>query len=120
MDVLEVIAEPRRRRILQLVWSQELAAGEIASSFDVSFSAVSQHLAVLRRAGVVRERSEGRKRLYLARREALGLAAPLLEAMWAEKLRSLKSLAEVEQRSIDRGAINRGAIGRRAEDGGPS
>ncbi|MGI8969883.1 MAG: ArsR/SmtB family transcription factor [Dehalococcoidia bacterium] len=66
MDKLQVVAEPRRRAILQLVWDRELAAGEIAGHFDVGFAAVSQHLGVLRQAGFVRMRREGKRRLYRA------------------------------------------------------
>ena len=53
MDTIQVIAEPRRREILSLIWDDELAAGDIADRFDVTFGAVSQHLRVLREAGLV-------------------------------------------------------------------
>ena len=72
MNGLQVIAEPRRQKILRLVWSKELAAGQIADHFDVTFGAVSQHLAVLRRAGFVSVRKDGNLRYYTADREALG------------------------------------------------
>lgn len=107
MDIVSLIAEPSRRRILQLVWDRERSAGDIAAHFKVSFSAVSQHLGALRRAGLVRERRQGRHRLYTARPEALGPGAAFLEAMWSEKLGALRSLAEVEQRSIDRASSQR-------------
>jgi DNA-binding transcriptional ArsR family regulator len=94
---LGVIAEPRRLEILRLVWDRELAAGDIASRFEVTFGAVSQHLGVLREAGLVAVRRQGRKRLYRARREALGALAPALEQMWAERLGQLKALAEAEE-----------------------
>lgn len=113
MDAFTLIAEPRRRRILQLVWREELAAGDIAAQFEVSFSAVSQHLGVLKRAGLLTERQEGRKRFYRADRERLGPLAAMLEAMWSEKLGTLKSLAEVEQRSIDRRERGRNTHGGR-------
>ena len=54
--VLDAISSPRRREILRLVWEQELSAGDIASRFDISWPAVSQNLAVLRKAGLVTER----------------------------------------------------------------
>lgn len=94
MDALQVIAEPRRRAILQLVWRRELAAGDIAAHFDVSFPAVSQHLGVLRDAGFVSVRREGRTRLYAADRTALGPLRPVLEKMWSEKLDRLVALIE--------------------------
>jgi len=98
VDVLQVVAEPRRRAILRLVWDQELPAGAIASRFDVSFPAVSQHLGVLREAGFVSVRRDGRTRLYRADRKALGPLRPMLEKMWNEKLDRLVGLIEEENR----------------------
>jgi DNA-binding transcriptional ArsR family regulator len=98
LDGLQVVAEPRRRAILQLVWSRELTAGDIAAHFDVSFPAVSQHLGVLRDAGFVSVRRAGRTRLYRADRKALGPLRPMLEKMWNEKLDRLVSLIEKEGR----------------------
>ena len=67
------MASPRRREILRLVWSDELAAGEIHASMpDVTFGAVSLQLRALVEAGLVDVRSEGRHRFYRARREAFG------------------------------------------------
>lgn len=94
MDALQVVAEPRRRAILELVWDRELPAGEIARHFDVTAPAVSQHLAVLREWGFVSMRREGRQRLYRADRNALGELRPLLEGMWRGKLDELARLAE--------------------------
>jgi DNA-binding transcriptional ArsR family regulator len=91
-----VVAEPRRREILRLVWNRELAAGDIASRFDVSFAAVSQHLGVLRDAGFVSVRSDGRTRLYRTDRKALGPLRPMLEKMWSESLDRLVRLIEEE------------------------
>jgi DNA-binding transcriptional ArsR family regulator len=96
VDSLQVVAEPRRRAILRLVWDRELAAGEIAARFDVSFPAVSQHLGVLREAGFVSMRRDGRIRLYRADRKALGPLRPMLEKMWNENLDRLASLIEEE------------------------
>jgi DNA-binding transcriptional ArsR family regulator len=98
MDALQVVAEPRRRAILQLVWSEELAAGDIAAHFDVSFPAVSQHLGVLRDAGLVSMRREGRARLYRADPKALGPLRPMLEKMWNENLDRLVGLIAKETR----------------------
>lgn len=97
MDALQVVAEPRRREILRLVWDRELAAGEIARRFDVSFPAVSQHLGVLRDAGFVRTRQEGRTRFYRADRNALGPLRPMLEKMWSRSLDRLVELVEAEE-----------------------
>ena len=97
MDALQVVAEPRRREILHLVWDRELAAGDIASRFDVSFPAVSQHLGVLRDAGFVSVRRAGRTRLYRANRRALGPMRPMLEKMWNDSLDRLVRLVEDER-----------------------
>jgi DNA-binding transcriptional ArsR family regulator len=94
MDGLQIVSEPRRREILRLVWGRELAAGEIAERFDLTFGAVSQHLAVLREAGFVRVRREGNRRLYQADREGLGALATVLEAMWASTLDRLADAVE--------------------------
>lgn len=96
MDALQVVAEPRRREMLRLVWADELAAGDIAARFDVSFGAISQHLAVLREAGFVSVRRAGRSRLYRADLEALGPLRPVLEKMWGTSLDRLVSLIEEE------------------------
>ena len=96
MDALKVVAEPRRREILRLVWADELPAGAIAARFDVSFAAVSQHLGVLRDAGFVSVRRDGRARYYKADRRALGPLRPLLEKMWGDSLDRLVSLIEEE------------------------
>jgi DNA-binding transcriptional ArsR family regulator len=91
---LRAIAEPRRRRILQLVGGRELSAGEIASHFDVTRPAISQHLGVLKEAGLVEERRNGTQRLYRARPQGLAEVKAFLEAFWDEKLEALQREAE--------------------------
>jgi DNA-binding transcriptional ArsR family regulator len=98
MDAVQAIAEPRRRDILRLIWDEELAAGEIAASFEVSFGAVSQHLRVLRDAGLVVLRKDGTKRYYRADREGMGPLAAYLESMWSTRLDTLAELAEQAER----------------------
>jgi len=93
---LDAISSPRRREILRLVWDRELSAGAIAAHFDVSWPAVSQNLNVLRQAGLVSERRDGRRRLYRAEPKALGPLAAALREMWQADLRTLKR--EVESR----------------------
>ena len=95
---LKAIAEPRRRAILALVRGRELAAGEIAANFDVTRPAVSQHLNVLKEAGLVSERRNGTKRLYRARPEGLFELKAFLEEFWDERLEALKREAESEER----------------------
>jgi DNA-binding transcriptional ArsR family regulator len=91
---LRAIAEPRRRQILTLVRANELSAGEIARHFEVTWSAVSQHLNVLRDAGLVSERRAGTRRLYRARPEGLQELLGFLEGFWDESLAALKREAE--------------------------
>jgi len=95
--LITAIASPRRRAILELIWDQELPAGEIARHFPVSWPAISQNLGVLRRAGLIAERREGTHRLYRADRVALGPVADLLRAMWASDLQRLRALAEADE-----------------------
>jgi DNA-binding transcriptional ArsR family regulator len=94
MDDLKVIADPRRREILRLVWDRELRAGEIAAHFDVSFPAISQHLGVLSGARFVSVRRVGTQRLYRADRKRIGHLGRVLESMWTDKLSELGRLAE--------------------------
>ncbi len=96
--VLKAIAEPNRQRILTLVRDGEMSVGEIASHFDVSGPAISQHLKVLREAGLVDERREGPRRLYSLRRDGLADVRDFVETLWAEGLERLKFAAEAEQR----------------------
>jgi DNA-binding transcriptional ArsR family regulator len=95
---LRAIAEPRRRTILRLVGSEELSAGEIASHFEVSRPAISQHLTVLKGAGLLSERREGTRRLYIARPEGLAELRDFLDEFWADGLDRLKAAAEQEER----------------------
>lgn len=94
---LQAVASERRRRILRLVWDRELAAGDLARQFDVSWPAISQHLGVLKEAGLVRERRDGRRRLYSADVERAGPLAAVLEQMWRDDLDRLAGLAEDEE-----------------------
>lgn len=94
MDTLQLIAEPTRREILQMVWLDELTAGTIADRFDVTFGAVSQHLAKLREAGLVEVRPEGTSRFYRANHDRLAPFRAMLEAMWTSRLDQLAAAVE--------------------------
>jgi DNA-binding transcriptional ArsR family regulator len=97
--VLHALGAPRRRDILRIVRCRERSAGDIHRALgDLTFGAVSQHLGVLERAGLVTARRDGRSRLYQARPEGLGPLKEWLESMWDDALASLKSLAEAERR----------------------
>ena len=95
---LKAIAEPRRREILRLVRDKERTAGEIAEKFDVTRPAISQHLAVLKEAGLVSERREGTRRFYEVRPEGLRDVQKFIEEFWDANLRRLKAAAESEER----------------------
>jgi DNA-binding transcriptional ArsR family regulator len=96
-EALRALAEPRRRAILRLVAHDELAAGDIATAFDVIRTAVSQHLTVLRNAGLLSERRVGTRRLYRARPEGLAGLREFLEDMWSSSLDVARRLAEADR-----------------------
>jgi len=95
---LKAMAAPHRREILRLVRTGELSAGEIAAHFDVTRPAVSQHLNVLKEAGLLSERRNGTRRLYRARPQGLAELRTFLEEFWDERLEALKIEAEQEER----------------------
>jgi DNA-binding transcriptional ArsR family regulator len=99
---LKALAEPRRRAILRLVWSEELPATDIADRFrDVTRPAISQHLAVLKDANLVRERRDGARRLYRANRDTVAEVRAFLDDYWTsglERLRDVAEAAETRQR----------------------
>jgi DNA-binding transcriptional ArsR family regulator len=97
---LKTLAEPKRSEIVRLVWSRELAAAEIATHFpDVTRSAISQHLGVLRTAGLVTERRDGARRLYSANRAEMKKLRDFLDSFWSERLDRLRDLAESTEQS---------------------
>jgi DNA-binding transcriptional ArsR family regulator len=100
-EALRALAEPRRRAILRLVSEEELAAGQIAEAFDVTRTAVSQHLTVLKNAGLLTERRDGTRRLYRARPEGLAGLRQFLDDMWASSLDAARRLAEAERGITD-------------------
>jgi DNA-binding transcriptional ArsR family regulator len=91
------ISDPIRRRVLELVRDRELPAGELAAQFEVSRPAVSRHLRVLREAGLVRERRDGKLRLYRADPAPLAELREWLDGYWAGRLVALRDLAEKEE-----------------------
>jgi DNA-binding transcriptional ArsR family regulator len=93
--LLRTLGEPKRCEIVRLVWSEELPAAEIAAHFpDVTRSAISQHLGVLRNAGLVSERRDGVRRLYSANQAEMAKAREFLDSFWTESLLRLRELAE--------------------------
>jgi len=112
--VTRAIAAPRRREILTLVRDGELSAGEIAANFDVTRPAVSQHLTVLKEAGLLVERREGTRRLYRTRPEGLAELREFLDAFWSERLGRLKLAAELEQQRRNKRGKRPNGGGRRS------
>ena len=102
-DAARALAEPRRREILRLVRDGERSAGEIAAQFDVTRPAISQHLRVLKEAGLVDERRDGTRRLYRLRPEGLAELRTFLDELWGERLTRLKHAIEWDQRRARRG-----------------
>ena len=100
--LLRTLGEPRRCEIIRLVWTDELAATEIANHFpDVTRPAISQHLGVLKRAGLVKERRQGTRRLYSVDRAELARLRDFIDSFWDESLSKLQALAESDQRVKD-------------------
>jgi DNA-binding transcriptional ArsR family regulator len=81
---IRAIAERHRREIVRLVRDEELTAGQIASHFEVSRPAVSQHLRILKDSGLVTERRQGTRRYYKARVEGLAELRAFLEVFLGE------------------------------------
>jgi DNA-binding transcriptional ArsR family regulator len=80
-----------------------LSAGEIAHHFHTTRPAVSQHLTVLRNAGLLIERREGRTRIYKTNPETIDGVVQHLQSFWSGRLAELKRLSEIEERHHDRG-----------------
>ena len=91
---IDAIAHPGRRAILGLVLDRELRVGELAERAGMSQPAASQHLKVLRVAGLVRGRVDGRRRLYRVDIEGLQRLQRELDAYWGPALAALKDAAE--------------------------
>ena len=92
--VLRALADPHRREIIRLIRDSELPAGQIATHFTLTQQAVSQHLAVLKKAGLLAERREGTRRLYRFHSDALSPVRELLDEFWPDALERLKRAVE--------------------------
>jgi DNA-binding transcriptional ArsR family regulator len=104
VQAFEAIAQPTRREILRLLSGGELPVGRVASSFSVSQPAISQHLKVLREAGLVTERRDGARRLYRVRPEGFADVHGFLAELLPSGLERLKQAAEAEERGGARAA----------------
>src|SRR5579859_2145236 len=91
-SALRALADPRRRKMLALAWDRECSSGELARGCRLSRPAASQHLRVLREAGLVSVRSAGNKRLYRVRADRLADLRAMLDEFWGDRLGRLRSL----------------------------
>jgi DNA-binding transcriptional ArsR family regulator len=101
VSAFEALADPTRRRIVELVSEGERSAGEIASAFAISRPGVSKHLRVLREQGVVRSRSDGTRRLYSLEGEGLVELDEWIRRFWTNRLDALET--ELRRGRRDRG-----------------
>jgi DNA-binding transcriptional ArsR family regulator len=94
------LAEPRRREILRMIWSVEMSASHIAARFeDITRSAVSQHLGVLRGAELILERRDGTRRIYRTNHAEMARLRTFLDGYWTESLDRLRDLAEATEQA---------------------
>lgn len=101
MSALDVIADPTRRRIVEVLADGELNAGAIASRFDISRPAISQHLGILVEGGVLNVQSRGTQRIYRLTPSALSEAGDWLRAQADRWNRALDALEE----ALDQGDV---------------
>jgi DNA-binding transcriptional ArsR family regulator len=94
--VLKALGEPRRLEILELLRKGPRSVAEITEQVDVTQQAVSQHLAVLDRAGLVEARREGTRSVYAVRPSGFAPVEAFVRGFWAPRLADLK--AEVERK----------------------
>jgi DNA-binding transcriptional ArsR family regulator len=92
--VLDALGDPTRRAVYESLRDGPRSVGAIAAGLPVSRPAVSQHLRVLKEAGLVRDRRDGRKRLYEQDVEGLAVLRAYVETMWRASLDAFKSYAE--------------------------
>jgi DNA-binding transcriptional ArsR family regulator len=96
--VLEALADPTRREVFERLRSGPLPVVEIARGLPVSRPAVSQHLRVLKDAGLVSDRADGNRRLYQVETPALAELRRYLEGFWDEVLEAYRRAAEAPQK----------------------
>lgn len=100
----EVLAEPSRRRILDLLRLGELAVGDLVDATALSQPAVSKHLRILRQAGLVESRADAQRRIYRVRAEPLRAVDEWLapyRQMWASRLNALERHLEIMEDTGD-------------------
>jgi len=121
MDPMEAAAEPNRRKLLQLLATGEQTVQQLASGFEVSRPAISQHLAVLQTAGLVSARREGRFRYYQVEPAGIAELRRIIDTFWTSELDLLVADARKAARpNAERYQIVRGTGGGSAGDTDPS
>jgi DNA-binding transcriptional ArsR family regulator len=101
-DLLAVLAEPNRRRLLELLRGGERTVSELAAQFSVTRPAVSQHLGVLAAAGLVEVRQDGRFRRYRVDPDGMAALRNTLDAFWTVELEDLAAAAPATAREHER------------------
>ena len=101
--VLTALGDPTRRAIFERIAHRPSAVGELASEFPVSRPAVSQHLRVLKEAGLVRDEAEGTRRIYSLDRDGLASVRAYFEQYWQTSLAAFKAAAERTHRASREG-----------------
>ena len=94
MNALAALADPTRRRIVELLADGERSAGELASQFQTSRPAVSRHLRLLKEAGLVTDRAEGTRRLYRLHDAGIDAVRDYLEQVWGDAAARFRLAAE--------------------------
>ncbi len=95
--ILRALADPRRQQMLRLVRDEPQSVSEIAEHFEITQQAVSQHLQVLKGAGLVDSRTQAQRRLYLIRPEGLQALDSFLQELWPAGLERLKRTVETDR-----------------------
>jgi DNA-binding transcriptional ArsR family regulator len=96
--MLEALAEPARREIVERLVARPSAVTELAQDMPISRSAVSQHLQVLKRAHLVTDRAAGTRRIYRVDPDALAILRAYFESFWSRSLETFRELADLDHR----------------------
>jgi DNA-binding transcriptional ArsR family regulator len=95
--VLSALADPTRRQVLEGLRAGPRSVGDLTAAVPVSQSAVSQHLRVLREAGLVSERRDGTRRLYRVERDGLSVLRAYVDGFWDDALEAFRRVADEEE-----------------------
>ena len=101
VDPWAALGDPTRRAVFERVARRPRPVGAIARELPVSRPAVSQHLRVLKAAGLVTDRRDGNRNIYMVRREGLAALRAELDTFWNETLGSLKALVDQENEDTE-------------------